>query len=119
MPDDDGLALAWHRRAPDTLALGSALGGEDAAERARALAAAADLGEDSARADAWWTDYWRGVPRVSLPDPALQRIWDYGLFKQAGLTPPEGVAATLQGAWMAETELPPWSNDCHSTSTRK
>jgi hypothetical protein len=35
------------------------------------------------------------------------------LYKQAGLTPPHGVAATLQGAWMEEYQLPPWSNDYH------
>jgi hypothetical protein len=41
------------------------------------------------------------------------RLWYYGLVKQAGLTTPHGVAATLQGAWMEENRLPPWSNDYH------
>ena len=30
-----------------------------------------------------------------------------------GLTTPHGVAATLQGPWMEEYRLPPWSNDYH------
>jgi len=40
-------------------------------------------------------------------------LWRYGLIKQAGLTTPGGVAATLQGAWMEENRLPLWSNDFH------
>jgi hypothetical protein len=48
-----------------------------------------------------------------LPDETLMRLWCYGLVKQAGLTTPHGVAATLQGPWMEENRLPPWSNDYH------
>lgn len=60
-----------------------------------------------------FADYRARLPRVVLPDPALQRAWDYGVFKQAGMTPPHAPPATLQGPWMAETGIPPWSNDYH------
>ena len=85
----------------------------DARARAEALAASGDRGGVGEGTDAWWAGYRAEVPRVAVPDPALQRAWDYGVFNQAGLTPPDGVAATLQGPWMAETGLPPWSNDYH------
>ena len=60
-----------------------------------------------------YQDYLKRLPVVILPDPALQRAWDYGVFKQAGMTPPHATPATLQGPWMADTSLPPWSNDYH------
>jgi hypothetical protein len=35
------------------------------------------------------------------------------VYKQAGLTTPGAVPATLQGPWMEEYQIPPWSNDYH------
>lgn len=35
------------------------------------------------------------------------------MYKLAGLTTPGGVAATLQGPWIEEYQLPPWSSDYH------
>jgi hypothetical protein len=61
----------------------------------------------------WWKNYWGDVPRIKLPDPVLQEIFDYGLYKQACSTPPQGVACSLQGPFMEEYQLPPWSNDYH------
>ncbi len=61
----------------------------------------------------FWRDYWASVPQISLPDPALQEIVDYGLYKQACVTPPQGVAATLQGPFMEDYQIVPWSNDYH------
>lgn len=60
-----------------------------------------------------WQDYWQSVPRITLPDPALQEIVDYGLYKQACVSPPQGVAATLQGPFMEDYQIVPWSNDYH------
>jgi hypothetical protein len=105
LPADEPLALAWHRRGT-RLSIATALGG---AARPRAVA----LSRSVPKTGKFWAQYWRDVPRVELPDPVLQRAWDYGLYKQAGLTTPGGVAATLQGPWMEEYQLPPWSNDYH------
>lgn len=63
--------------------------------------------------DLWWKNYWESCPKVNLPDPTLQEIYDYGLYKQACSTPPQGVACTLQGPFMEEYQLVPWSNDYH------
>jgi len=61
----------------------------------------------------WWHDYWRDIPSVELPNPTLEFIYYYGLYKFAGLTNPSGVPATLQGPWIEDYHLPPWSSDYH------
>ncbi len=66
-----------------------------------------------ATADTFWTSYYNVVPRIALPDPLLQEIIDYGLYKQAISTSPNGLACTLQGPFMEDYQLPPWSNDYH------
>lgn len=110
VPHNEALALVWRRRGEGIL-IATALDGdiEDAAKaavtRARALPATSP--------QFFWDSYWSDVPTVELPDEELNRKWKLGLWKQAGLTPPNGVAATLQGPWMEEEKLPPWSNDYH------
>jgi len=111
LPEDAPLALAWVRRG-SRVVVATALGA-GAAERARGLADSSDADALAAAAGVWWEGYWRGIPELELPDPELQLLWEYGVFKQAGLTAPCEVAATLQGPWMEEYQLPPWSNDYH------
>jgi hypothetical protein len=64
------------------------------------------------RAD-WWQRYWRRVPRIDTPDSRWRFLYYYGLYKFAGLTAPQGIAATLQGPWVEEYQMPPWSCDYH------
>lgn len=111
LPDDDPLALAWQRR-DDALVITTALGA-NAPEEAPCRARESDLEDAARRAAAWWSDYWASVPRVTLPDAALQHTWDYGVYKLAGLTTPGGVAASLQGPWLEEYQMLPWSSDYH------
>ncbi|MDZ7608169.1 MAG: hypothetical protein U5K79_21905 [Cyclobacteriaceae bacterium] len=61
----------------------------------------------------WWRTYWNDVPKIHLPDPILQDIVNYGLYKQAICTPEHGIACSLQGPFNEEYQLPPWSNDYH------
>lgn len=105
LPADEPLAMAWARLGK-RLTLATALGAKAREEVER-------LTQAKPARSTWWRQYWRDVPRVELPDPILQHAWDYGVYKQAGLTSPLGVAATLQGPWMEEYQLPPWSNDYH------
>ena len=114
LPEDAPLALAWSLGTAETpiLRIGTALG-EGAAAQAIDLATQGDLVAARMEAAAWWAEYWAGVPRVEVPDAVAQEAWDYGLYKLAGLTTPGGVAATLQGPWMEEYQIPPWSNDYH------
>lgn len=61
----------------------------------------------------WWSDYWRDVPEVSITNARLEELYYFGLYKFAGLTNPSGIAATLQGPWIEEYRMPPWSSDYH------
>ena len=109
LPDDDALAIVVRRR-DERLFIATALGETEEAARAAVARARCKPDTDSAY---FWKAYWRDVPRVELPDEGLQFFWNIALRKQAGLTTPHGVAATLQGPWMEEYQLPPWSNDYH------
>ncbi|MBN1872786.1 MAG: hypothetical protein JXA33_01035 [Anaerolineae bacterium] len=93
--------------------------GEDAAG-AQANAYATLLPAITAGADAhhaatavWWDTYWHDVPCLDLPNATLDFLYTYGMFKFAGLTHPEGIPAGLQGPWIEETNMPPWSGDYH------
>jgi len=61
----------------------------------------------------WWEAYWKRVPRIQVPGERWNFLYHYGLYKFAGLTAPQGVAATLQGPWVEDYQMPPWSNDYH------
>ncbi len=109
VPDNEALALVWRRG--ERVLIGAALGDDPEAAAKRAVQNARQLPDTGAQF--FWNAYWRDVPTVELPDAELNRKWWLGLWKQAGLTAPGGVAATLQGPWMEEYQLPPWSNDYH------
>jgi alpha-L-fucosidase 2 len=61
----------------------------------------------------WWDSYWKDVPSIELPSDDLEFIYYYGMSKFAGLTNPDGIAATLQGPWVEEYQMPPWCSDYH------
>ncbi len=111
LPEDLPLAVAY-RRAADHLLMATALDAK-ARQKAEALLEGADPAQAAVESQRWWHDYWASVPRISLPDPVLQEIVDYGLYKEACCTPPQGVACTLQGPFMEAYQVPPWSNDYH------
>jgi alpha-L-fucosidase 2 len=62
---------------------------------------------------AWWREYWARSPKLCLPNDKIQFLFDYGLYKFAGLTNPLGYPAGLQGAWIEDYSTPPWSGDYH------
>lgn len=111
LPDDLPLTIGYaHRGRQVWLASSLDEKGED---QARALLRRADASELNSEAAQWWQAYWASVPRLVLPDPALQEIHDYGLYKQACATPPQGLACSLQGPFMEDYQIVPWSNDYH------
>lgn len=62
-------------------------------------------------------EYWRGfhqsAPTVELPDAEMQKLFDYHLFRFQCITAADGVPAGLQGPWIEDDRLPPWSSDYH------
>ena len=116
-PEDSALAAGYMRKGRDLL-LGTAYGrGESGARRALSRLLSGRHGRGYAdlkkRGRRWWARYWDSVPRLDLPNPRLRFLYDYGMYKFAGLTAPQGTAATLQGPWIEEYQLPPWSSDYH------
>ncbi len=61
----------------------------------------------------WWSQYWADVPQLTLSNEKLTFLYYYGMYKFAGFTAPQGVPATLQGPWVEEYQMPPWSSDYH------
>ncbi len=111
LPSDPPLAIAWERK-KSQIVMASALGinaKEAAVDELRTFDPA--LATSAIRA--FWSEFWSTSARVCLPDSTLQRQFDYGLYRQAGLIRREAPAATLQGPWMEDTTIPPWSNDYH------
>ncbi len=116
-PADPPLCLAYRLEGSD-LWLTAVYGADPADARGQAgslIAAFVGRGSEALREEtqAWWRDYWREVPELDLPNPLLAFLYDYGMYKFAGLTNPTGVAATLQGPWIEEYQMPPWSSDYH------
>ena len=117
LPADPALAVVYRREGH--LVYGMTLRGEDTAElQAQAVAAldeAASRGNTVMAAEnrRWWDEFWNDVPNVSLPNWRLEFLYWYGLYKFAAFTAPGGVPATLQGPWIEEYALPPWSSDYH------
>ena len=60
-----------------------------------------------------WTAFWEKGARVHVPDPVLQRIFDYGMYRFGAMTEPDGVPAGLQGPWLEDDRLVPWNGDYH------
>ena len=111
LPQDPPLSVGYHV-GEQGLTLFTALGSESRATIIR-QAQAFDATDAAQRSDAFWGDYWQSVPSIALPDPELQSLFEYGLFRAAGTFRTGTPAATLQGPWMEDTRIPPWSNDYH------
>ena len=62
---------------------------------------------------AQWKDFWAKGARVHVPDPVIQRIFDYGMYRFGAMTDPDGVPAGLQGPWLEDDKLVPWNGDYH------
>ena len=116
-PADPALCLGY-RKVGKELYLATAYG--DDARQARAAASAlidecAGAGRSAIqkRANSWWSRHWKRVPAIDIPNDRLAFIYNYGMYKFAGLTNPDGIAATLQGPWIEEYQMPPWASDYH------
>ncbi len=127
LPNDPGVYVGWGEAdrgaageeaglaASGALAITVGRASDQAAASVARSAALGSVDVERARDEArsWWRRYWQRVPRIGVPNETLQEIHDYGLYLFAGLTNPNGVAATLQGPWIEEYDFPPWSSDYH------
>lgn len=61
----------------------------------------------------YWGDFWKRVPVVRCESPLIEELFRSGLYQFHSMTEPDGVPAGLQGAWIEDHRLPPWSGDYH------
>ena len=61
----------------------------------------------------FWTDFWTRVPEVGTGDDGTDGFYWRGIFAFQCMTAADGVPAGLQGPWIEDDRLPPWSSDYH------
>ena len=117
VPDDPDLCVAARSQRNEILMTAELDEGVSAARRRAETTLAGTSYKDIRTAvTRWWKRYWRSIGRVELPNDRLQFLYDYGMYKFAGLTAHtrrRAVPATLQGPWIEEYQMPPWSSDYH------
>ncbi|MBR1921560.1 MAG: hypothetical protein IJ829_06115 [Kiritimatiellae bacterium] len=107
LPADPSVWLAWQRTEEGReLRLGTGRG-ETLFTEWRAYD---DVAADSA---AHWAKFWAEGARVKVPDPVVQRVFDYGMYRFGAMTDPDGTPAGLQGVWLEDDRLVPWNGDYH------
>jgi alpha-L-fucosidase 2 len=120
-PGEPALCVAWMRHdSPSGLLLFvAAVFGENPGEARKnalqELEGANALGYTPAtvRAFGWWRRWWEHGARVETPEATADLLYHLGMYKLGGLSAPGGPAATLQGPWVEDHRLPPWSGDYH------
>lgn len=120
-PGEPAMCVAWERldsEGKTQLLITSVYGETPEAAREAAFATLAEHAEAGYRqlADrtaSWWSGYWARVAAVSVPDRERALLYYLGMYKLAGLSVPGSPAATLQGPWIEEHRVPPWSGDYH------
>lgn len=112
LPEDEPLAIGYKRTPLNRIILSTSVS-ENAVEKVVNQLTNVQVWEIVQEDIDWWDNYWREVPKINLPNPFLQEIVNYGLYKQAISTPEHGIACSLQGPFNEEYQLPPWSNDYH------
>lgn len=104
-PVDEAVSVGWAR---DSAGAGLKLAATLSEDLSDVLFSASCAANAS-----WWASYWARVPTIEVPDKLYEFLLNYGLYKFAGFTRPNGVAATLQGPWVEDYQMPPWSSDYH------
>lgn len=61
----------------------------------------------------YWKTFWDPVTVVRCGSPLLELCYYLGLFRFQSMTAPDGIPAGLQGPWIEDHRLPPWSGDYH------
>ncbi|MDP2989223.1 MAG: hypothetical protein Q8O57_01490, partial [Kiritimatiellota bacterium] len=76
-------------------------------------AGASDYQALTAGTMSWWRSFWEKTAAVHTPDEDLQLLYYLGIYKLGCVSVPGRPAATLQGPWIEDHRLPPYSNDYH------
>jgi len=60
-----------------------------------------------------WRELMEQTAAVDLGDIDMERMYALGVYKMLGNSMPGRVAPSLQGPWVEEHRMPPWSSDYH------
>lgn len=82
-------------------------------EMPREVDKSATFANIAAATKAHWAEFWRKSARVTIPDPVIQRIFDYGMYRYGAMTEPDGIPAGLQGPWIEDDAAAGWNGDYH------
>ena len=107
LPADEPVSVRWKKAGGEVFVWtgrGATPRAPDAATTFDGVAAASKV---------HWAAFWRRSARVSVPDPVIQRIFDYGMYRFGAMTEPDGVPAGLQGPWIEDDAAPGWGGDYH------
>ena len=107
LPADSSVWVSWKKHLDGSLAVCTGRG--ETASLAKLSAFQVVCSESAAE----WHDFWARSARVKVPDPVIQRIFDYGMYRFGAMTDPKGVPAGLQGPWLEDHQLVPWNGDYH------
>ena len=61
----------------------------------------------------YWKSFWERIPSLRCGNAVVEESYYLGLFRFQSMTAPDGVPAGLQGPWIEDHKLPPWSGDYH------
>ena len=111
LPADKPVALAYQKRLNGEFVLGTTR--DDESELNGRLRRGGSFAEIRAESVAYWKAFWEKGARVKVPDPVLQREFDYGMYRFGAMTDPDGIPAGLQGPWLEDDQLVPWNGDYH------
>ena len=111
LPADQQVALAYQKRLSGEFVLKTARG--DVTELNGRIKRVGSFAQILAESVDHWTKFWETGARIKVPEPVLQRVFDFGMYRFGAMTDPEGVPAGLQGAWLEDDRLVPWNGDYH------
>ena len=106
LPADPSVWLSWLKK-DGVITLKTGRGGD------KVYADARHFDSIAKESVAYWKIFWSEGARVKVPDPVIQRIYDYGMYRFGAMTDPDGVPAGLQGVWLEDDRLVPWNGDYH------
>ncbi len=106
LPADPSVWLSWWKK-DGVITLKTGRGGD------KVFADGRHFDSIAKESVAYWKIFWSEGARVKVPDPVVQRIFDYGMYRFGAMTDPDGVPAGLQGVWLEDDRLVPWNGDYH------
>jgi hypothetical protein len=106
LPADPFVWLSWTKK-DGVVTLETGRGGD------KVFADIRDFNNIAKESVAYWKRFWSEGARVKVPDPVIQRVFDYGMYRFGAMTDPDGVPAGLQGVWLEDDRLVPWNGDYH------